>query len=85
MLLSNSWLNYFFINILKIFLGAVAAYAIGSLDNDWDKNGELIMAVVSIGLGVMISALAYAKSLMVSYIYYVVFYSTFQTMLTISR
>lgn len=66
-------------------LGAFAAYAIGIANEDWDKYGELIMAIVSIGLGVILYLLSICDSLTMAYIYYILFCCAYQTMLTISR
>lgn len=68
-----------------MILGAVAAYAMGVVNCDWDKYGELIMTMVAIGLGAILFFLALTESLMMSYIYYIIFCCTYQTMFTISR
>lgn len=69
----------------EIFLGAAVTYAIGMVNGDWDKYGEIIMAIVAIELGFMLLFVGIAESLAQSYIYYIIFCCTYQTMLTISR
>lgn len=73
------------INRITIFTGAAASYAVGKVNGGWDKYGELTMAIVAIGQGVVLSFFAETKSLMSSYVCYIVFCCAYQTMLTISR
>lgn len=71
--------------IIIILTGAAASYAVGKINGGWEKYGELIMAMVAIGQGVVLSFFAETESLMSSYICYIVFCCSYQTMLTISR
>jgi hypothetical protein len=73
-----------FFKIIYI-LGAVATYSTGRINGSWDKYGEYLIAIVSMGLGCILIVLSSNKSLNWSYGYYIIFCCTYQTMLTISR
>ncbi|CAH1737982.1 unnamed protein product [Aphis gossypii] len=69
---------------LATLLSAATIYAIGRVNGDWDKYRDIIMAIVAMGLGVMLYFLSLTKSLTKSYVYYIIFCCTYQTMATIS-
>ncbi|VVC25747.1 Reduced folate carrier,Major facilitator superfamily domain [Cinara cedri] len=48
---------------LATLLSAAVTYAIGMVNGDWDKYGEIIMAIVAVELGVMLSFVGIAESL----------------------
>ncbi|KAF0752292.1 Uncharacterized protein FWK35_00029577 [Aphis craccivora] len=70
---------------LATLLSAATIYAIGRVNGSWDEYGDIIMAIVAMGLGVMLYFLSLTKSLTKSYVYYIIFCCTYQTMATISR
>ncbi|XP_050422137.1 folate transporter 1-like [Adelges cooleyi] len=65
-------------------LSAAATYTLGRMRADWDKYGELCMSIVAFGQAVLLYLLAFTNSLKHSYIYYIMFCCSYQTMLTIS-
>ncbi|KAL5245074.1 hypothetical protein ACI65C_012484, partial [Semiaphis heraclei] len=69
---------------LATLFSAVATYAIGRVNGDWDKYGDIIMAIVAMGLGVVLYFLSCTESLIKSYAYYIIFCCIYQTMVTIS-
>jgi len=68
-----------------MFWGAATTYAIGRVNGDWDKYGDMVMAIVAMGLGVILYFLSFTESLIKSYTYYIIFCCIYQTMMTISR
>ncbi|XP_025414115.1 thiamine transporter 1-like isoform X2 [Sipha flava] len=72
------------VDSLTTILSAVATYSTGRINGSWDKYGEYLIAIVSMGLGCILIVLSSNKSLNWSYGYYIIFCCTYQTMLTIS-
>ncbi|XP_022182542.1 thiamine transporter 2-like isoform X2 [Myzus persicae] len=69
---------------LATLFSAAATYGIGRVNGDWDKYGDIVMAIVAMGLGVVLYFLSFTESLIKSYAYFIIFCCTYQTMVTIA-
>ncbi|XP_025202094.1 thiamine transporter 2-like [Melanaphis sacchari] len=69
---------------LTTLLSAAAIYAFGRVNGEWEKYGDILMALVAMGLGIMLYFLSLTKSLTKSYAYYIIFSCAYQIMATIS-
>ncbi|XP_060861226.1 folate transporter 1-like isoform X2 [Metopolophium dirhodum] len=64
--------------------GAAGAYAVGHLDYDWKKFGDIIFTVGTFVLALLLFIIYYCDSLWILYLLYIMFGTCYQILLTIT-
>ena len=89
--LCNTWSCYSIYKYVNIYLfihqpvGAVSAFLCGRIRVNWEKYGELVLALCSLGQGAVLLIMSMAGSLMTSYVTYILFTIMYHTMITIAK
>lgn len=73
------------VEMLYTIIGAVSAFLCGRIRVNWEKYGELVLALCSLGQGAVLLIMSMAGSLMTSYVTYILFTIMYHTMITIAN
>lgn len=69
---------------IVFYKGAVGAYAVGHLHYDWKKFGDIIFAIGTFLLALILFMIYYNNTLWILYILYITFGTLYQVLLTIT-
>lgn len=70
---------------IYLSVGAVSSFLCGKIRVNWEKYGELVLALCSLGQGAILLVMSMAGSLMTSYVTYILFAIMYYTMITIAK
>lgn len=75
---------YFSFNKLILITGAAGTYAVGHLNYNWKKFGDIIFTIGTFVLAILLFVIYYCDTLWILYVLYIVYGTLYQILLTIT-
>ena len=60
-------------------------FCVGLVHLDWDRTGEILLALISLLDAFLLALMGYAENIYVTYVGYIAFRSTYNILLTVAR
>lgn len=67
-----------------LIIGATGAYAVGHLNYDWRKFGDIIFTIGTFVLAILLFVIYYSDTLWILYVLYISYGTLYQILLTIT-